>query len=56
MDDVTSTGADLVVTANPGCMIQLDSGLRERGVPGRSFHVIELLDWAYALADTNSSE
>ena len=55
MNDVTSTGAELVVTANPGCMIQLDSGLRERGISGRSFHVIELLDWAYTLADTKSS-
>lgn len=53
MKDVTSTNADLVVTANPGCMIQLDTGLRESGIPGRSLHVVELLDWAYTLADTN---
>ena len=55
MNDVTSTNAELVVTANLGCMIQLDSGLKERGIPGRSFHIVELLDWAYTLADTKSS-
>jgi hypothetical protein len=28
-------------------MIQLDMGLRKEGRPGRSYHVVELLDMAY---------
>ncbi len=51
MQDVASTGAELLVTANPGCMLQLDLGLKKAGLPGRSYHVVELLDQAYALED-----
>ena len=47
MEDLLSTGAELVVTANPGCQMQLESGLRQRGssVPVR--HLAELLAEAY---------
>jgi glycolate oxidase iron-sulfur subunit len=44
MDDVEATGASCVATANPGCMAQLESGMRERGITGSAPHVIELLD------------
>lgn len=47
MRDIASADADILVTANPGCMIQLDMGLRKEGRPGRSYHVVELLDMAY---------
>lgn len=47
MENVAATGADIVVTANPGCMIQLEQGLRMIGVPGRVVHVVDLLDEAY---------
>jgi len=30
-DDVLSTRADVVVTANPGCQMQLSTGIRSRG-------------------------
>ena len=53
MRDVASVDADILVTANPGCMIQLDQGLRKTGLPGRTYHVVELLDWAYTLAESN---
>ena len=41
--DLGALGADLVVTGNPGCMMQIDSHLRRSGhsVPVR--HPIELL-------------
>ncbi|HEY8491688.1 MAG TPA: heterodisulfide reductase-related iron-sulfur binding cluster [Dehalococcoidia bacterium] len=45
--EVAATGAAVVATANPGCMIQLEAGLRQRGLPGRVLHVVELLDQAY---------
>jgi glycolate oxidase iron-sulfur subunit len=44
MDDVMQTGAATVATANPGCVIQLEAGLRSRALDGTVVHVIELLD------------
>ncbi len=46
MDDVRATGAAVVATANPGCMMQLEAGLRQRGIDARVVHVIELVDEA----------
>jgi glycolate oxidase iron-sulfur subunit len=51
MDDVAATGATCVATANPGCMSQLEAGLRQRGIDGDVVHVIELLDEAMAAAE-----
>ena len=44
---LAATGADTVVTANPGCVIQLETGLRIAGLPGRVCHVVDLLDESY---------
>jgi glycolate oxidase iron-sulfur subunit len=44
---VMSTGADVVVTANPGCILQIQQGLRDAGSPMRVLHLVELLDRAY---------
>jgi glycolate oxidase iron-sulfur subunit len=46
MDDVASTGATVIATANPGCMMQLEAGVRQRGMQARVAHVIELIDEA----------
>ncbi|MSP79240.1 MAG: (Fe-S)-binding protein [Dehalococcoidia bacterium] len=47
MDSVQAAKANVVCTANPGCMMQLGKGLRQRGLPGRVCHVVDLLDEAY---------
>jgi glycolate oxidase iron-sulfur subunit len=47
MDDLLSTNADIVVTANPGCQMQLEAGLRSRGSKMRVEHVSELVARAY---------
>ena len=47
MGNIADTEAEQVVTANPGCMMQLEQGLREIGRPGRVVHVVDLLDEAY---------
>jgi Fe-S oxidoreductase len=47
MREVAATEAAVIATANPGCMMQLEAGLRRHGLPGRVAHVIELLDEAY---------
>jgi len=44
---VRATGADAVVTANPGCIMQIQQGLREAGSTTRVLHIVELLDRAY---------
>ena len=51
MEEITAAGADQLCTANPGCMLQLDTGLRLFGPGGRSRHVVQLLDESYALAE-----
>lgn len=47
MDDVASTWADVVATANVGCMLQLRAGVQARKLNMQVMHVIELLDQAY---------
>lgn len=44
---VLATGADAVVTANPGCMMQIGAGLRLAGRPLPVFHPVELLAESY---------
>ncbi len=48
LDNAAATEAAVIVTANPGCCIQLQSGLEERGSGTPVKHIIELLDEATA--------
>jgi glycolate oxidase iron-sulfur subunit len=47
MDFVNGTGAQVIVTANPGCMLQLTAGVQKFGRGQRVAHVVEILDEAY---------
>jgi len=47
MDSVNSTGAQVIVTANPGCMLQLAAGVKKFGRGQRVAHVLEILNQAY---------
>jgi glycolate oxidase iron-sulfur subunit len=47
MESVNGTGAEVIVTANPGCMLQLQAGARLFGKRQRVAHVVEILDEAY---------
>ena len=47
--DIASTGASTVVTSNPGCTMQIETGLRRARRPGEVLHLIELLDRSYAV-------
>jgi glycolate oxidase iron-sulfur subunit len=47
-DNVTATGATIVATANPGCALQVASGLRAAGYDASVKHIVEILDDAYA--------
>ena len=41
---------ELVVTGNPGCIMQIGAGLRAAGLPVRVAHPVELLDLSYSSA------
>jgi glycolate oxidase iron-sulfur subunit len=42
---------DVIASANPGCILQLQSGLRDRDNAVRVAHVVDLLDEAYHRGD-----
>ena len=43
----------MILTANPGCLLQLRAGVAGSAKPRRVLHVIELLDEAYGTATTS---
>jgi glycolate oxidase iron-sulfur subunit len=50
MASVNSTRASIIATANPGCMLQLEAGVRLHGSGQSVMHVVEILDLAYSRA------
>ena len=49
--NVLATKADMVVTANPGCQMQIEAGLRGAGSKMPVVHLMDLLDRAYRSAE-----
>ena len=47
VENIRATPATVVATANPGCAMQVASGLRNAGSSARVAHIVELLDEAY---------
>ncbi|MGE3270638.1 MAG: (Fe-S)-binding protein [Chloroflexota bacterium] len=45
--NVEQTGADIVVSGNPGCLIQIRAGLQKHGARTKAVHLADLLDAAY---------
>ncbi|HKX30772.1 MAG TPA: heterodisulfide reductase-related iron-sulfur binding cluster [Blastocatellia bacterium] len=50
IEKVKATGAEVLVTANPGCQMQLGAGLRIFKADCRVTHIVELLDESYRRA------
>lgn len=46
LDRIAATGAEVVATGNPGCLLQLRRGLADRGLVVRAHHPVELLAWS----------
>ncbi len=44
MDGITATGADLVVTACPGCMMNLIDNVLQNKMPQKVYHYLELVE------------
>jgi glycolate oxidase iron-sulfur subunit len=47
MEAVNATGASIVASSDPGCMLQLQAGVRLHGTGQKVMHVVEILDQAY---------
>ena len=47
MEAVNATGAAIVASSNPGCILQLQAGVRLHGSGQKVMHVVEILDQAY---------
>ena len=50
---IGSTGAAIVATANAGCLLQIQNGIRKEGMNMRVVHPISLLAEAYRAADAS---
>jgi glycolate oxidase iron-sulfur subunit len=48
---VVAVSPDILVTANPGCALQIANGLRAAGRTIEVLHVVQLLDRSYAAGD-----
>jgi len=56
MEAIVQTGAQAVIAPNPGCMLQLRYGAKRYGPPVQVFHLMDLLERAYGLAQDSSSK
>ena len=56
IDAVRETNARILVTTNPGCQMQIQSGARSAGLDLRVAHIMELLDESYANAGRYESD
>jgi glycolate oxidase iron-sulfur subunit len=51
---VRDTEADVLLTGNPGCLLQLRNGIRKAGMKMAVMHPVELLDWSYSGREPDS--
>jgi glycolate oxidase iron-sulfur subunit len=45
--NLKETNADLLVAGNPGCLLQIQMGIKQHGLNIKTAHPVELLDWSY---------
>ena len=51
--NVMATGAEVLVTGNPGCILQIRAALRDQGSPIRVVHTADFLAEAYTNGETD---
>jgi len=51
LQNVAATGAEVVLTGNPGCLLQLEGGVKRKGMKAKVMHLTQLLDQAYREGD-----
>lgn len=54
--NIADTGAPLVATGNPGCLMQIGAGLLRSGSKARAIHPVDLLDASYATEPALNSD
>ena len=47
MGNVKQNKVDYLVAGNPGCLLQIQKGIKSNGLNIKTAHPIELLDWSY---------
>jgi glycolate oxidase iron-sulfur subunit len=52
VEHVLDVSPDILVTANPGCALQIANGLRTAGRSIEVLHVVQLLDRSYAVSES----
>jgi len=45
--NIAATGAEVVLAGNPGCLLQLEAGIRRTGLKAKVLHPVQLLAAAY---------
>ncbi len=55
MADIAATRADLIVTTNTGCHMQLLAGVRRAGLSAKVLHIAQVLDLSYQAADHSTT-
>lgn len=55
VENILKTGARVVVTTNPGCLLQIQAGLRAAGSTVRAVHIADYLDEHWALSQCIST-
>ena len=50
LERIEGTGARVVATGNPGCLMQIGGGLRRSRIAAEAVHPVDLLDASYAAA------
>ena len=50
IDHIAATGAEVVATGNPGCLLQIQNGLKARGMDIEVMHPVSILAKAYRSA------
>jgi glycolate oxidase iron-sulfur subunit len=56
LDHIASTGATVVATGNPGCLLQISNGLAARGAKIEVVHPVTLLARAYRSTEKNINQ
>ena len=51
MKYITDTDAEIIATGNPGCIMQIQAGVRKHKLPMVVMHPIDLLDCSYRNID-----
>ena len=52
LENTAATQAEVVLSANTGCMIQMRAGIAQRGMNAKVMHLVEVLDAAYRQDET----